>query len=401
MRNKLLLVQLIIVLSILTGCWSSRELTDITLATTLGIDKIDDEFQVTLQVLNPNEIAGGTNITTQSAISNYSATGKTIFEALRQLTKVTPRKVFLSHLRLVIYGEEVAKEGIGDSLDFLVRDHELRTDFMVIVARGSTAEQLMTIFTPLEKIPANKVISSIEATHDFLGIGKLMYIDNLINTVISKSKQAVVTGAYMKGNMESGSRLENVEKISPDALVYIDHLAVFNSDQLIGWLNEEESKGFNYITDEVKNSLVSVKLKDGLLALEIKKSNTSLKFKDNKGKTEMHIDISSEISVGDVDTNFRIENQSDVKQIEAAVETKIKQLCQLSIDRAKEMKADIFGFGENIKQYNYDKWKEWEDDWTEQFIDLPVKINVSANLENSGVIKKPFFYKIKENRKED
>lgn len=401
MRNKLLLVQLVFVSIILTGCWSSRELTDITLATTLGIDKIEDEFQVTLQVLNPNEIAGGTNLTTQSAITNYSATGKTIFEGLRQLTKVTPRKVFLSHLRLVIYGEEVAKEGIGDSLDFLVRDHELRTDFMVIVAKGSTAEKLMTVFTPLEKIPANKVVSSIEATHDFLGMSKLMYVDNLVKTVISKSKGAVITGAYLEGDIDVGSRLENVEKISPDALVYIDHLAVFHSDQLIGWLNEEESKGFNYIIDEVKNSLVSVKLKDGLLSLEIEQSNTTFKLKNTDGKTEMHVDISSEISVGDVDTNFRIENQSDVNQIEKAVETKIKQFCQLSIDKAKEMQVDIFGFGENIKQFNYDKWEKWEDDWSKHFIDLPVKINVSANLENSGVFKKPFFYKIKENRKEE
>ena len=46
----------------------------------------------------------------------------------------------MSHLRIVVFGEELAREGIAKAIDFLLRDHEIRADFYMLVAREERAQ---------------------------------------------------------------------------------------------------------------------------------------------------------------------------------------------------------------------------------------------------------------------
>jgi spore germination protein KC len=48
---------LLILSLILTGCWDRRELNEIAITLALGIDKVDDKFQLTAQVVVPSEVS--------------------------------------------------------------------------------------------------------------------------------------------------------------------------------------------------------------------------------------------------------------------------------------------------------------------------------------------------------
>lgn len=161
-RKLLSLLLPILLLTLLTGCWNSRELNSLAIAVALGIDKVGDHYMVSAQVVVPSNIAsskGGDDV----AVTMYKSEGKTVFEALRRMTTVAPRKIYLPHLRVLVLGEELAKEGIAKPLEFLSRDHEPRTDFFIVVAKHLTAENVLKVMTPLEKIPANKMYSSLLA----------------------------------------------------------------------------------------------------------------------------------------------------------------------------------------------------------------------------------------------
>ena len=172
--NRLFVMTLIIFIILLssTGCWNRRELTDIAIASAIGIDKSEMGYQISVQIINPGQIAtaggqggGGTD----SPVTTYSEVGETLFETLRKLTKQVPRKIYYSHLRMVVFGEEVAKEGISKSFDFLARDHEMRSDFYIVVARDTTAYNILSTYTSLEKIPANKMFATLENSASGLG----------------------------------------------------------------------------------------------------------------------------------------------------------------------------------------------------------------------------------------
>ena len=56
-RYGMLLVALFIIIGLLTGCWSRRELNDLAISVGMGFDKKDDQVQVTIQIVNPGEVA--------------------------------------------------------------------------------------------------------------------------------------------------------------------------------------------------------------------------------------------------------------------------------------------------------------------------------------------------------
>ncbi|WP_163539573.1 Ger(x)C family spore germination protein [Gracilibacillus sp. YIM 98692] len=402
MKRKIMILLLSFFMCLITaGCWDSHELTEMALATGLAIDKEGDEYTVTAQVLNPGEIAGA-QMTNRLSVSTYSTTGKTIFEAVRRLTQTTPRKLYLSHLRIIIFGEELAEEGIGRAIDFVSRDHEMRTDFTLSIAKGMRAEDVLKILTPLEKVPANKVFSSLEMSQDAWAPTKVVHVDELIDSLTSPSKQAVLNGLYVQGDIEIGSTLDNVERVNSPTLIKIDHIGVFRHDQLIGWLDEEQSKGFNYITNNVSNTVGSVACdKPGRIVIEVINTNTELKGKTENGSPKMVVHVTSEVNIGEVLCPIDIMKKKNISDVEKKVEKKMKDIMYASIDKAKELNSDIFGFGEVLKRQVPKQWKNWEQNWDEEFTNLNVDVKADVKIRRTGTISESFLNKMEKNKKKD
>ena len=54
-----LLIISLLIISLLTGCWNKRELTDIAIVAAIGIDKNPDGGLIgSFQNINPNNVAG-------------------------------------------------------------------------------------------------------------------------------------------------------------------------------------------------------------------------------------------------------------------------------------------------------------------------------------------------------
>ncbi|MFC4402215.1 Ger(x)C family spore germination protein [Gracilibacillus xinjiangensis] len=398
-----LFISLIICLS-LSGCWSARELTDITLATALAIDKDENNgFKVTIQVVNPSEIAGD-QISSRSSVATYSATGRTMFEAVRKITKISPRKVHLSHLQILIYGEEFAREGIGETLDFLIRDHELRTDFTIAIAKGLTAEDLISILTPLEKIPAQKISSSIESSQDNWAPSKEVLLNELIESISTEGKDAILTGIYVQGNPDEGKSMRNVESADTPAKIRLDGTGVFRGDKLLGWLNEDQSKGFNYITNNINSTVGWVNCGDGdddrTITLEVINSETKIKGSIKKGKPQINLDLNIAVNVGDVECPIDLTNTKERKEVEKKLEQKTVDLINSSVSAAKEYESDIFGFGAAIRRSDPQEWKKIKNNWVALFQETDVKANVTIQIEQSGMITTPIYNDIKKKTKE-
>src|SRR5699024_3079842 len=117
-----------ICLFLLTSCWSRREFNELSIAYGLGIDKEDGEYIVSAQVINPEQISGQSQQSqgggSSSPVLLYEERGKTLLHTIRKMSKTSPRKIYVAHLYILVIGEKLAKEGLGDTLDFLYRDEE-------------------------------------------------------------------------------------------------------------------------------------------------------------------------------------------------------------------------------------------------------------------------------------
>lgn len=142
MKKSLIVIFLVIFTLLLSGCWSKRELSELAIVSALGIDKVDDGYSISVQIINAGEMSENKS-GSQAPVTTYHVTGQSLFEAIRKLTASSPRRAYFTHMQLVVFGEEFASEGIAEALDFLARDQAIRSDFNFVVAYNSTAKDIL------------------------------------------------------------------------------------------------------------------------------------------------------------------------------------------------------------------------------------------------------------------
>ncbi|GGF29232.1 germination protein GerKC [Halobacillus andaensis] len=370
---------------LLTGCWNSNELDEIGIVVAMGIDKTDDnQYELVAQVINPSEIATDAP-TTRPPVSTYSTTGKTLLEAFRKLTHKSPRKMYLSQLRLLVLGKDLAEEGIISSLDLFYREHEFRTGFYVTIAKDTDVDTLLSTLTAYEKIPANKLMNSIEAVETGHGSSKGITIDELISQIHSKGQSPVIAGVFMEGPEEGGTNISNVENIDAPVKLTIDHLGVLKDDRLVGWLDEDASMGYNYILGNIKSSVITHPCQDGTASIEILRTQSSMDAAFAGGEPSISIELDLEGNIGELNCPIDLSKEDSIQNLNKETEKEIKRLMEASIKSAQnDYETDIFGFGSLIHRKNPKYWKTVENDWDTEFKDLHVDIQVKADLRRKG-----------------
>lgn len=383
-KIKLFLI-IILTISTLTGCWSKKELNELAIAVGLGIDKAKDGYIVSIQVVNPGELTKSRS--GRSEVITWKMKGETVFEALRKLTTISPRKVYMAHLLQVVFGEEMAKDGIAKTLEFLARDHEIRPDFFIAIAKGETAYDTLRVQTSLEKLPSNTLYHTLENSEKNWAVTKSVKLDELYSSMVNKGKQPVLTGIKIQGENETGREFSNVEKISQDTMLRIGEIGVFKNDKLVGWLTAEESKGFNYITDNVKSSITTIPCREGKIAIETIQSKTNTIASMEKGKPKIDIFVTTEGNIGEVLCDIDLMEEKTIKNIEGKYKKNIKRVMKQVLRRVQtDFHSDIFGFGDNFHRSYPKVWRSLEPNWDQVLENVPVTLHVEAKIRRLGTI---------------
>jgi|LSQX01.2.fsa_nt_gb spore germination protein KC len=388
------IIGLSITLLILSGCWNSREINELSISIAIGIDKTERGYRITQQILNPKAIS--TKIyTNETPIILFSEEGENVFSIIRQNTAEFPRKIYNSHVRMVVFGEDMARNGIQDVLDFLLRDHEFRTDFYFAIAKGTTASEVLSILTPLEFIPGIRLYNSLENSESYLGITQSVDILDLVQCIISDGKNPALPGIEITTGEKGSDTLDVLTTVSgKKGLKYID-MGVFKDDKLIGWLSEDESKGFNYIVGNVKNNIEYTHYNEkDQITYEIIDSAKKITTSVVNQKPSLLVEIRVKANIGAVDGYFDIMKKENESMVVNLLENRLQEFCESALRKAQtELHSDIFGFGEVIHVKYPKLWKEIKSNWSVEFSRLPVEFDVTVELNKTGEISKSVFTK--------
>ncbi len=394
--KKMLKVFLMLPIICLCGCWSSIELNELAIVTAMGIDKTEDGYLVSVQVLNSSELAGDAR-SGRTEVVTFRKSGVTIAEAIRSLSTDVPRRLYVAHLREIVFGEEMARAGIAKPLDVLSRQKELRSDFYMTVAKGSTAYDTLNVQTALEKIPANKVFDSLENSETRWAPTRTVTLDELVSSIVSKGRQAMLTGILVYGDPKAGSKVTNAQDISPKSGLRLDYLGVFKKDKLVGWLNRNDSKGVSYITDHVKSTAVNIPCEGDQITVNTTSTKTKIKGKMEKGNPKIDINVTSEGSIGEVECTIDLTKPEKIEELNKRYAKDIKDKIEGSIKTLQEKyQSDIFGFGDEIHRTDPKAWKRLEGNWDQEFAKLDVNVTVTAKIRNLGTISESFQKEIEE-----
>ncbi|ATP40273.1 spore gernimation protein [Solibacillus sp. R5-41] len=389
MKNKLFILTIISLLLILSGCWSKRELNELALVAALGIDYIDGEYAISVQVINPGQVSSNKPGEGQAPVVTYHGKGKTVFEAIRKLLAASPRKLYFAHMQMVIFGDELASTGLRDAVDFLARDQEIRNDYSVIISKQATAKDVLNVLTPIEKVPANKMSNSLKGAEDAWGSTLEVDIDDLMSALGGKNPSFVISAIEVHGDKNLGIDKTNVERVETPVLLKFTGLAIFKEDKLLGYIDEYESKSFNYLNDNIKSTIEIISCPSGgELTTEITQSKTKTKGIIKNSQPTINISIDIVQNVAEVKCDIDLSEIKMMDWINNQTEKYIKKNITHVLEILQEnYQADVLGFGEAIRRADPKEWKKISDNWQTIYPEVEVNVKVNVNTHGFGTIK--------------
>ena len=362
------------------GCWSGRELTDLAVVMGVGLDRSDrpGEILVTAQTakaadMGKKEGGGG------PAYWNVSQSGPDPLSALRGMTDTAGRQPYLSHNQIVIFGRELAEEGIQSHLDYFLRDRESRTNVFVAVADGSAAE-LLDFSPPLDPLPARQLSSQIKARQD---TGEWPTVDLLAfaNQLMERSRAPLAPLLCLVG--------EGEEKTAQ-----IMGTAVFREDKMAGVLTQTETRGMLWCLGKVDGAVLEVPLEDGRAGVEIISAAGHIEpVCEQDGSILMRVRVEAEGHMSAQGGDDNLSAPEEIDRLEAALGRTIQTEIEASFQKSQALHTDIYGLGNLIHRQYPARWRELEEDWREVFQGVRLEIRVDPRVSNTGRLTQPAFPK--------
>jgi spore germination protein KC len=373
---------------LLTSCWNKRELDEMSIVYGVAIEKSKDNqnIEATFQVVNPNQLrekGGGET----APIQIITSEGKTVFDAIRNNIYQFDRKAFFYTNKVIVIDEELAKEGLIKILDILKRDQETMDTSKIVIAKGVSAREVLGIKIGIENIQGSYfediINNSIKHNTKSTVIDVLSFckkcISNGINPiagVVETIEQTNLPEVKAKGKTSKGIKYLGT--------------AVFKEDRLVGFFDGFETRGLNWATRVIKDTIITFPLsekKEALVTVEINNSKAKISPLIKNDSLFFNIDIKVEGKIGETTVPMDFSDTLILEKIKKVMNDEIEKEVKHSIKKAqKEFKSDVFGFGLALRRKHPDVWKIYKKDWDKEFSYVKYKVNVESKLKDSGLL---------------
>ena len=225
----------------LTGCRQAgalpygREIEDMELVRVLGVDLgTEDGVAVT---------AAGAGEEEPSA-----AAARSISAAVLSLQGEGSSYLYFGHVSQLLAGEELARRGLGEALDYVLRDVEMRLETALYLVRGGTAAQAIT--SSAAQGPAADRLEALAADA------------GLTAGSMPRTVKEVLADLERQGASFAPAVLA-------DGALTAAGYGIIKEGVLAGWAEGEAARGVNLILGRVDADVVTVNGPDGAAVLRV------------------------------------------------------------------------------------------------------------------------------------
>lgn len=373
-KNISLLLCIVLCIVTLSGCYDNSEIEDLAYVIAIGIDEAEsNSFDLTFQTAIPKSIAGSNGGGGGESTDITSFKTDNFLSGIKKTNEYLNRKINLSHTKIIVVSEKIAKRGVTSFLNGLQQNLEIRPDVNIIVAAEGAKKYIESIQPKLSSNPTkyyDLLFKSYETDflvpdtqlEDYLYRAKNYGAQSIaiyteIDKAINESKKPDAGG---EGGKSDGDSQKSGEENKPMA---IKGLAVFKMDKMVGKLDSKESMLFALLTGTKNRDIEVVDPLDskfnvlGSITKE-KSSSTKVLIKNKKPQIEINMKLNVEIKGVQSDNDYD-EPEKAAKLKKTYEEYLNKGIKDLLTKSTKEFKSDIFGFGEFAKM-NFKTIDEWE-----------------------------------------
>ena len=380
----------------LTGCYNSKELDDLAYIIGIAIDKgTEKKFMITLQIAVPVKIASEGSEPGKDSSTLITIEADSLSSAISYASTRTSKEMKLSHNKIIVFSEEIAKTELTNCVNAFISSQEIRPRTSIVVCPDEARKFLENAFPVLETNPAryyDLLLASAEYTGyttkteliDFYLNNKSKYINPIAihgnittyqdptgpsdpnppsaasdssggnESQDSSSESGGGTfsddsgsGGSSSSSGSSSGQNSNQEQNKEDLTPELYGIAVFANNVMVGTLTNYEVLAHSIMT----NSLQEVNFDLGETTVSISQRKRP-QIKVNVDGNIPHIDITVLLDArllysGDNLDYLQGKNKKDLQQ---KLEEKFKNIITTYLDKiTKEFKSDIVGFGKILK----------------------------------------------------
>lgn len=379
---------------VLTGCYNSRELNELSIVSGIGLDKVPDSnnYKVTFQIVNPSATSTSTGAgSSLPTITVISATDPTIFGALRKASKRGTRQLFFAHTQLLVLGEPLVRHGVIGLFDIFERSHELRLNTEVIIARDTDAASILKVLTSVESLPSQGIVKKTQNTARVWGENRSTNVFDLIKAITGEG-DVTLNGLRILGEAAEGMKKSSLEQSEQQAATVMSGLGVLKKGKLINWLEGPEARGTQWILNRIEETNINISSRDSRkdIAVNIFFSKTKTRVDLRDGIPVFHIHIREEGIIYETGSFVDLSKKEELQKLEKELEEQTRAEVKLAVQNAQKLKADIFKFGNELKRTKPEDWKTVEENWDEFFARGELDLQVEAYIRSTGMRLKPY-----------
>ena len=380
MKIKSLFAAAILIFSLLLqGCADYEEIGNQLLVSGVAVDFVETdsgqkEYLVTAEVMIPG-MGGSSESVETKLVSNKD---KTILSAIRGLIGKTSRKLYFGHCAVIIFGDDVAKEGILSVLDLLFRDSEIQISLSVAVSRDCKGYELLQTKGVSFKITSFELYSTIRETAREYGISPHKKIYQFVNDMSDPANSSKVPYFTIQKDADG----QNV--------AVLDGFAIFKDYKLCGYMDDYRSSRAMIAAGEYKTGVITCEVPslNRPVTVKIMKCRVTHKVENDGFSPTVTVHASLGVVLSEIPDYVDLSYNGDIPHILHELEYVLSQDMFVVVkDTLDRYSADVFGLTVAVMRQDPSFWFEQVQNGglEEMLRTVKIKTECEIVLESEGV----------------
>ncbi|MBA2942057.1 Ger(x)C family spore germination protein [Paenibacillus sp. CGMCC 1.16610] len=366
---------IVIMLISLTGCAQQQRIEKLGMSDIVAFDPAYEEngkpsnTQLSIAISVPK--TGKMNNTQLDILQTKADSPK---EARSNFNRQIDKVIVSGQLRSMIFGKELAKQGIWRALDSYRRDYSVGEQLNIVVVNGSAVDMLTHSHTQIQSV-GNYIDQLLTQQSD---------IHEVPNTTLY---------SFARDYFDDG-----IDPIAPMIMLKNDHVeiegvALFKKDRYIGKLNQDKAAMFAILHQNLKDAEFDIKFmdqssgqKEGAMINSIISKRKVSVLKHDAGSSPqivIHIQLSGIILEYTGTATFK--EAAEQTALNQSLSVAIREQLQAIVDQVQRTGGDNLGFGTYVRNsMSYEEWEKF--DWNARYPSAEIRVEVDASIRDFGMI---------------
>lgn len=373
MKRKIILLSSLLTSLLLSGCWDATEPQKMYYVDGLGIDYIDGQYEIYLQLISFSDVTKSENYTPQAAPAEVGQSkGKTLEEALFKLFRSIDQKVFWGHMTYIIFSEEAMKDrNTVPIIDSVLRYRETRYQIWTYCTQDPIKDILLV--TPI----LNKPLTTSKLSNPLNAEDKETFVKpvDFRNLVIGLNEPSYEIGIpYVTISKNWGTKDRQEQETA-----FIG-IGVLSKNGFKGFIKNDDARGTQWMHDRTQRGETTFKLDENdYLTATLEKIKVNIKPIVKNDQVTFDVEITLNARINGVKTNVSEEElrKKLIKEVKKEIKTTYKEALAKDID--------IYRLSEHLYRKNVKVWKKLEKDGKIPLTPSSIsKLEININQLKSG-----------------